>query len=237
MAIPWPAILRPRTVSWSLDNPSRTGGLSITGAEQVVASGASRWRCAMTIPAVREEWILSLRAFAAALDGRAGEVEVPVFDVWTASDLQGRRLSPEPTATFGSQDFAPLLHDLAGLAQSPSPALVLAANASAGATRITVSTIAPNGAPVDAAWLAPRPGSYIGIGARLHIVVNAWRATTASPWSLDIRPRLREAAASGARVATDWPVSTMRLAADDAARLELEFGRYGEAAIEMVEAV
>lgn len=237
MAIPWPSILRPRTVSWTLENPSRTGGVSITGAEQVVASGASRWRCAMTIPAVREEWILSLRALAASLDGRAGEVEVPVFDVWTAADLRGARLSPEPTATFGAQSRAPLLFDLAGLSQSPTNTLVMAASASAGATRINVATIGPDGEPVDASWLAPRPGTYIGIGARLHIVAGAWRAAPGDAWTLDIRPRLRAAVASGARVATDWPVSTMRLAADDAARLELEFGRFGEASIEMVEAV
>lgn len=228
-AQPWPAILRPRVTSWWIDAASRTGGRSITGAEQVTVSDAGFWRCRMTFPAVREEWILSLRALVAGLDGRAGRVEVPVFDLFTPRDINGRRLSPEPTALLGEQDRAPLLHDLAGLGQTPETHATLAAPAALGATRITLAA-APS-------WTVPRPGQYFGIGARLYLATRAFRANETAPWTVDFRPRLRAAALSGARVILDQPVSTMRLDADDAGRLELEFARFGEASLEMVEAV
>lgn len=229
MAIGWPAILAPRSASWMLENASRSGGASITGAEQVTISAASRWRASMTIPLVREEWIVSYRAMMAALDGRAGEVEVPVFDVFVPRDANGRRLSPIPAAPLANLDGGLLLHDTSALGQTNYTHATLAANAALRATRITL-TAAPS-------WTVPRPGQYFGIGARLYIARAVYRATETDPWTVDFRPGLRAAAIAGDRVILDRPVCTMRLASDDTGALELEFSRYGQATLEMVEAI
>lgn len=229
MAIGWPAILAPRTASWMLENASRSGGASITGAEQVTASASSRWRASMTIPLVREEWILSFRALVASLDGRAGEVEVPMFDVFTPRDINGRRLSPIGGAPFGDLDGGLLLHDTSALGQTEYTHATLAANAALRATGITL-TASPN-------WTVPRPGQYFGIGARLYIARDVYRANDGDAWTVDFRPGLRAAALAGARVIVDRPVCTMRLASDDTGALDLEFARYGQATLEMVEAI
>ena len=229
MAIPFPAILTPSSVSFSLENAARSGGASITGAEQIVTSGAGRWRAAMTIPLAREEWILSFRGFIAALDGRAGEFEVGPFDAYAPADANGRRLNPIGGAPFASNDGGLLFHDNAAFGQYEPVNAELVTSAAIRATRITVAT--------DTPWQAPRPGQYFGIGSRLYICTAAYRAEESDPWTIDFRPPLRAAASAGTRVITDRPVSTMRLASDDTARLSLEFSRWGTATLELVEAV
>lgn len=230
MSVPFPAILVPSSVTQPrILGASRSGGPSITGSEQVIVSDAGRWAWSMTIPLVREEWIVSFRGFMASLDGRAGEFEVGPFDAYAPRDLNGRRLSPIGTAPLASNDGGLLFHDTSAFGQGEETYATLAASASIRATRITVNAAAP--------WMTPRPGQYFGIGARLYMVTRAYRATTADPWTLDFRPPLRAAAAAGERVITDRPVCTMRLASDDTGALDLEFSRWGRATLEMVEAV
>lgn len=229
MSIPFPAILSPSSVSFRIENASRSGGASIGGAEQVTVSDAGRWRATMTIPLVREEWILSFRGWLAALDGRAGEFEVGPFDAYAPHDINGRRLSPIGAAPIASNDGGLLFQDNSAFGQDEPVHAQTAASAALRATRITVST--------DASWMAPRPGQYFGIGKRLHICIGAYRANVADPWTIDFRPPLRSAVASGERVITDRPVSIMRLANDDTGALSLEYSRWGSATLELVEAI
>lgn len=229
MALTWPPILIPSRVSWRMENASRSGGASITGAEQVIASDAGRWRSSFTFPVVREEWIVSLRGFIAALDGRAGEVEVPVFDYYTAKDINGRRLSPREGAALNDRGDGPLFFDNSAFGQLSETLVTVAANAALRATRITVTAEAP--------WMVPRPGQYFGIGTRLYMAVRVYRATEESPWTVDFRPPLRAAVTAGEKVITDRPVCTMRLASDDGGALDLDLGRFGSTTLEFVEAV
>jgi hypothetical protein len=225
MAIPFPPALWPVRIGFSLENASRSGGASITGAEQVVVSASSRWRASATFNLVGEWRVLSWRAFLASLDGRAGEFEIGPFDRFRPHDVNGRRLSNVPAAKIGDD----LLFDLSALGQTETTHATLAANAALRATRVTL-TAAPS-------WTVPRPGQYFGIGARLYIARAVYRATESDPWTVDFRPGLRTAATAGDRVILDRPVCTMRLASDDTGALDLEFARYGQATLEMVEAV
>jgi len=229
MAIPFPAVLSPASTTFHLENTSRTGGISINGAEQVVRSGAGRWRATMEFPVAKEEWILSFRAFVAEIGGRSGECEVPVLDLYAPSDINGKRLSPYDTATLGSGQSAHLLHDGAGLGQHEPTHVTLYENAALRATRIKL-TAGPS-------WTVPRPGQYFGINSRLYIATHSYRATEQDPWTVGFRPPLRAAASAGDRVITDRPVCTMRLAKDDTGELELRFARWGRATLEFVEAI
>lgn len=234
MAIPFPPLLWPVRIGFSLENQSRSGGVSITGAEQVVVSDAGRWRAVATFNIVREERVLAWRAFLASLDGRAGEFEIGPFDRFRPANVNGRRVSNVDAATIGCGG---LLHDLSAFGQTEQTYARLTSAAALGTTRITVEAVAPDGSAINAPWMIPRRGQYFGIGSRLCIATRSYRATEADPWTLDFRPRLRAAASLGDRVITDRPVSTMRLVSDDAGRLDLEFARYGQATLEMVEAV
>jgi len=230
MAIAFPPILLPSSVSFFLRNTARSAGASINGAEQVVVSGAGIWAATMQIEAGREESGLSFRGFMAAMAGRANEVEIGPFDVYTPHDVQGRRVSDEPrSAALIAQTGGLPLHDGSGFGQSETVHATLAANAALRATRITL-TAAPG-------WTVPRPGQYFGIGARLYIATGSYRATESDPWTVDFRPPLREAATAGARVITDRPVCTMRLASDETGQLELQLRRYGAVTLDLVEAI
>jgi hypothetical protein len=230
MPITLPAILVPRKVMFHQENTSRSGGESITGSEQVITSGGGRWRASMEFMLAREEWVLSWRALLAQLQGRARRIEISPYDAYNPSDANGRRLSPVGAATLGTGDNGgALLFDLSGLGQMDAETVTLAANASLRATRITVSAVS--------SWMVPRPGQYFGIGKRLYIVENAYRATEADPWTLDFSPPLREAATTGAIIITDRPMCTMRLASDSSGELSLDFSRWGSATLELVEAI
>lgn len=225
MAILFPAGLWPISVSFDLEMTSRSGGASITGSEQVVASHAGRWRASATFPMRTDYAVLNWRAFRASLDGRAGEFEVSPFDFYRPSDVVGHKVSGVNHAR-PTDDFA--FADGAGWGQQDQTYAALSASAALGATRITVDATAE--------WMVPRPGQYFGIGDRLYIVTRYYRASSSGAWTVDFRPGLRAAATSGARVITDRPICLMRLAEDGSGNIELEHRQRGTASITMVEA-
>jgi len=223
-AIPWPHQLRPTSSSWRPDAPSRSGGQSVTGAEQVVVSPGGRWQASLSVALQREPAILAYRALLAQLQGRAGTVLVPVSQAYRPRDVNGRMLSPVRVA--GCSDAQ--LFDLTALAQSDPVHATLAASAAMGATQISVTLVDGEG---------PQPGHYFGIGNRLYLIQTAWRATVEAPMQIRFWPRLRAAAAAGERVILDRPVCLMRLAADDSGASEFDLGRFGGATFEFVEAL
>jgi hypothetical protein len=229
MAISLPPILIPSRTMFIQENASRSGGVSITGAEQVVVSGGGRWRAQLSFPVGREEWVLSWRALIARLQGRARTVLVTPFDAYAPADINGRRLPPIEGAPIESNDGGLLFSDTSAFGQDEATYVTLAANASLGATRITVTGAA--------SWMVPRPGQYFGIGENLYMAELVYQASVSTTWTIDFSPRLRAAAVTGARIITDRPMCTMRLADDKAGELALDYSRWGAGVLDLVEAV
>ena len=229
MRVNWPPMLRPHDVMWRLENQSRSGGVSLTGSEQIVSSGAGRWRCRIDLRTYgtshdgREEAVLALRAFLAQMEGRVGEVLLPAFDGFRPRDAAGNMLSDVEQVPLGHL----FLFEHWGFGQDEFTHATLAANASLGATQISINVLDGQG---------PRPGHYFGIGERLYIAQQTWQDNPDGVTFIRFAPRLRAAATSGTRVILDRPVCRMRLASDDTGELTLEMRRWGQTTIEFVEA-
>jgi hypothetical protein len=226
MAIAFPAGIWPTRIMFDLELASRTGGASISGSEQVIASGAGRWRATASFSVRTEAQVLNWRGFRASLDGMAGAFDVSPFDFYRPYDINGRKVSGVDHASFAPET---MFYDGSAFGQSDQTYATLAASVSAGVTRLTVTA--------NASWVSPRPGQYFGIGDRLYIVTRAWRSTVTDPWTVDFRPRLRASAIAGTRVIIDRPTCKMRLASDGSGALDLVFGRFASTSLEFVEVV
>lgn len=209
----WPVALCPRSVSFHLQNTSRSGGVSLTGTEQIVTSPAARWSASVALSIHTDEQVLALRALVAGLDGQAGTVAVPVFDARRAPwplDLAGRKITPR----------------LAASGLDPSIRYRLAATAARGATSIAV--LREHGSPL-------LPGQYFSIDGHLHLIVASTSATHAT--TLTIRPALRVSAAANTTLELARPVSVMRLANNDEGAADLNLGRFADLTLNFVEAI
>lgn len=230
-AISWPVAVLPRSSLWMPESQSRSGGQSILGQEKIVASTAGRWRARIGAPVVTENAVLSWRAFVASMNGRVGTVLMPRFEHYGPKDMNGKRLDYQEAAFWqnGQFDDDGLAFDLSGWGQDYSEANgTLAANAALGATQISVTW--PEGVQ------GIRPGQYFGIGQRLYIAKQVWEVEEGDPSQVTFWPPLRAAASTGTVVIIDKPVCLMRFAQDATGELELDFGRWSQGGLELVEA-
>ncbi|WP_375599381.1 hypothetical protein [Devosia sp. Naph2] len=223
-AMDWPWFF-PRSAMFLPENASGTGGANLVGGEMIVAR-PGRWRASVAGPVVCEETVLAWRAFVGAMDGRAGTVLVPKWEQRGIRDADGRELGQIPMANYGNGG---LNFDLSGFGQSDIEHATLAADVAAQSTRISLS--------LAVGQLGPRPGNYIGIGQRLHLVTAAWDDVEDPVLNLQITPWLREDATAGGRVILDRPVCLMRFANTMTGELELDMGRFGSGRLEFVEAI
>jgi hypothetical protein len=217
-AISWPAPLIPSEAMFHPDTPSRSGGLSISGSEQItVAPG--RWRAKLNVPLYTEKKVLAFRAFLAQMQGRAGTVLVPKWEHFAPHDVNGRR--------FAHRDANddPMNFDLTGFGQSDIAYALTVASASTGGTRLAVEVLSGEG---------PQPGQYFGLGARLYLCSNVWQDAN-DRTILEFFPRLRAAVPVGARVILDRPVCLMRLASDNMGELMMDATKVGQTSLEFVE--
>jgi hypothetical protein len=227
-AIQWPAGIFPRAGMFHPDSASRSGGLSLSGSEQVVPANP-RWRASFSGPVVTEEAVLSWRAFVGQMNGRAGTVLVPRWEEYGPVDVNGRRLSYVAAAGYhNGRSTGGLNFDLSGFGQEEQTHASLADAAALNATRISVALDDVEG---------PRPGQYFGIGDRLHLATHVWQEAEGGPTQIQFTPWLRAAAPAGARVILDCPVCLMRFAQDQTGELELDMGRWGNGTLDFVEAI
>jgi uncharacterized protein YaiE (UPF0345 family) len=210
---------------WALTGSSASGGRSVSGSEQVIATSAGFWRAKFEIDVKDETKILAWRAFVAQLDGRAGVADVPVFDKFTPFDAHGRRLPFVASARLDSSG----MFDNGQLAQQRSTAAALTVSALAGATEILVTALQ--------SWQVPRPGAYFGVNDRLYRVKSAHRAADSDPWRLRFQPPLRQSATAGTALVVEYPTCPMRLSEDGGGEAVFRPGFFGELSVEFVEAV
>ncbi len=220
----WPALLIPTNVEFSLENMTRTGGVSILGNEQVVQAPSARWRASLDISIRGEEKVLAWRRLRA--HGRLSTFLVPVMDRYRQRNENGRKFGLLYTASIGCDE---LIFDLSGLGQDDTPVFAtLAESAAINATQISVNYAQG----IDGL----RPGQYFSIGNRLYMVDETWQVNEGDPTQIRFTPWLREDVAAGTTVNIDRPACLMRLESDNSGETTLRYRRSGSFSLNFVEA-
>ena len=214
----WPSILVANAETFRIDARTRSGGETIAGREQIVSSGLGRWIARLTVPLHTPAKIRAMRSLLARLDGRANGVRIGPCDC-----RNGNRIIPVVDDIPYSDRS--LHSDGAGFMQGGAAPSV-AEPAAAGATQIVIF----NGAT----RLPVLEGTFLGVGGYLYLVVGV-TPLPGEETRLDIRPKLRSAAAEDDPIEWCHPRAPMRLSADDSGEFELQLARTGTASLEFVE--
>lgn len=227
MAYPrWSWRFPPKSVLFAQQVPSRSGGQSTDGYEQVVVSSAGRWMATVVVHISPQRGgaglgVIYFRALLAYLQGRSNVFIMPVFD-----DGQS------PGALAGTPVYTPITHsdgstfsDGSAYAQARAPA-VMAAAAAPGAVAVSVTMQGGQ---------APQPGQYFSVNDRLFLIAAAALSSGAT-WALTVWPPVREPISAGDCAQFDFPACKMRLAKDDTAALTLAPGYRGDVTLDLVEA-
>ena len=226
-ALEWPKVLVPPTVDIHYDARTISGGVSLSGKEQIASRDFGIWRATLERVAIRRrEQVLAWRALLVGLDGRAGTVLVPLFDraraPW-AYDQYGRRIDPA-FARERSLDDTPYA-DPAGLVDGLISAKVQSP-AAARAASIDINILKGS---------TPEPGMHFSIGTRAYRI-RAITNIAGSVVTCNIRPGLREAVSADAIVNFTSPVCEMRLTSDDQGRAGLDMWKFAAPSFEFIEA-
>lgn len=231
----WPASLKRRSELWKLDAMSRSGGVSLSGLEQIVATPAGRWRAQLTVPIRRPEQIRDARWLVTALDGRANAVQIGPCDIrqlpWPV-DAAGNRIDPArvvPDSRFTADQFG------AGLGNMIAAQIVGAPVAGATSIRIRRFDIFDDRG-VRFRMPFPLAGHYLGIFGRLYMVIGG-AALDDDEAIYQIRPRLRISLPVDRAVVTAAARVPMRLADDSSGDLSLDLARFGTLTLDLVEAL
>ena len=175
-----------------------------------------------------------MRAFLAAMDGRAGSVLIGPMEgtraPWFVEPLAGGKVTYSRGAKDAAVDPA--------FETSPDTASTLDfRTASAALLNDTAMTIQRNRGGLLA------PGMVFSIGNRLHIMTEL---TTIDPGADDgyaaagsigvrFRPWLRADYPAGTPIEFGGPLGTMGLASDDTGAMELQLSRFGTVTLDLVE--
>lgn len=219
----WPADLMPLNGGFVPQFSSTSGGRTWTGRELVVRtgpSGAGFWRAEFTAwPLVRPERLRAWRALEVAIEGRAGVISLPVWDLWQAP--YGRA-----ETSVGFSDGTRFAGG-AGLRQ-PTVTGALAAAVARGATAMR---IALDQAPADDEDLAGAHFSLpsLEIGPRAHRIARAERVS-AGVYDVTVWPWARGAYPDGTPADFDDPRCAMRLEEDRGMNVLPDGGRWGRGA-------
>jgi hypothetical protein len=224
MTISWDTTILPfHSVMFSRRNLSRSGGLTISGTEQVVQSSSDFWEAEATIKIRSREQRLAFRAYQAQNWGRTGQWLIPVCDpAYPVITIRG----PD---TFGSDfgaDFGPDF----STARTPSVQIVVTVatvtNAAAkGDRNITFTMNSP-----------PLPGMYFSLGSRLYLIGSVTpSSTTLRTYTANFAPKLRAATSIGATMEFANPRCLMRLAQDNIGQMNLDMLRFADVSLNFVE--
>lgn len=165
MAETWPFKLPFAATNFALVNTRRSGGVSVGGSEQITMSPGARWQATATLQVTTRgprgaDRTLAFRALYAALSMGA-DIEVPVIMPHRPVDAFGR-MAP---VTIQSGIDGLSLYDHSGLAADVDQTFFMDAPGALRDTRLRLRH--PGVEPL-------RPGHFIGIKDRLHIVARAW---------------------------------------------------------------
>lgn len=225
----WPPALRYSAAMFQLVGTSRSGGQSLNGQEQVVASPAGRWRATLSIPVMdrrhgpadRQDAVLAFRHVVRR--GRAATILVPIRD----GRGPGHRAGIVPCNGAVPHADEALFSGGAGYGQSFSGA-TLSSDAAVNATQLGIAL---------GAGLELIPGMRFSMpDGRLHEIDDVLYVDGAGVWVVRVAPWLRAEYQAGTELNFDSPVCRMRLASDDAGALTLNLNKFGTPTIDLVEA-
>jgi hypothetical protein len=213
----WPArLLRPATVTASPLAQSSSGGVSITGGEQIIGNSPGRWKITLgDIPLKTNEQIRVWAALEAALQGRVRTIRVPVFDYgrapWPGS---GRAVNDVP------QDDATIWNDGSG---AYTPTILAYANGDIDVGAVTGSVRIEDGGTL-------LPGQHFSVEEsvyRLTKIESASMGSAGEIYSVKFMLPARTRIPAGTQLDFSDPRARCRLATDDAmvlARSQWKFG-------------
>ena len=229
--VAWPSKLQPQSFHTFFLDADVSGGVSLGGSEQIVASAGSRWGASMTLPIFDNEGVLAMRALRSKLDGRANPIVLPNFDgqrqSWPVEPLTGRVVTPRVAhwldGTRGLDGTAYAGEDIPDRAEISGTVMTATA---IGATQVSINMT--QGGPL-------KEGQQFGVfGLRLHEIARILSVSGAVT-TVEFRPRLRGAVAAGAPVQFTHPRCLMRcLNLNDESR-RLELMRFATLDLEFVE--
>ena len=225
----WPPGLIFSDLAFWIAAPTRTGGQSLDGSEQVVVSPSARWKASGTIPIAdrrhgpveRQNAVLAYRSLVRG--GRAATIIVPCREGRGPAHQAG--IVPCRSGAPFSDDAT--FSDDSRFAQTFTGA-ALAEAAVLNAVRIAITL---------PAGLSPLPGMRFSTpDHRLHEVDDILSFDGATRWVVTVAPWLRAAYPAGTALDFDAPRCRMRLASDETGQLSLSLNRFARPSIEFVEA-
>jgi hypothetical protein len=212
--VPWPADLKPSDFGYSYQSFDVSGGMTLAGNEQFVASPGPRWGASMVVPIRSYAHVLSVRTLRSQLQGRTNPVLLPNFDQvrvsWPVEAATGRILTPrvarriDGTYALDNTSYAgPAIPTTAQIVAKVHPAALVRA------TQLTIRV--SKGGPVLA---GQQFGITSGGGAnRLYEIASVDTTTVVgadTDYTITFKPPLRAAAADNATVSFTQPVCLMR---------------------------
>lgn len=220
-------------------NADVSGGVSVTGDEQIVQSSAGRWSATLsfevgygvgrsTDAASRDpDSVLCWRAILALLKGRANTLLIGPYDKSNApAGVEGTSYGGQVVHSDAT-DFS----DGTEYQQAETPA-TLAAAIAVGATTVYVQMTVGH---------MPEPGQYFSILERLFWIETAEETAIANKWELAVWPPARDAITAGQvedglAVEFDEPRAKMRMAQTTSGQLTLRARYRSSPSLDLVEA-
>jgi hypothetical protein len=223
MALSWDkSILPVHSVMFARKNLSRSGGLTISGVEQVVQSSTDFWEAQIGLKIRTIQHRLAYRALMAQSFGRATEWII------SACDPFGSGITAVPDFSFDSS------FDSSFALGSDAPAVIPSgvggvtdADADKGDRQLDFEIVEHE--------LVPLPGQYFSIGDRLYVIGTVSDLGTAHHYRVTFAPGLRADALAGSTMEFSNPRCLMRLAQDNIGQMNLDMLRFADITLSFVE--
>jgi hypothetical protein len=230
MALAWDYTVLPfQSFEATRRNLSRSGGLTISGTEQVVQSSSDFWAINATVRIHRREHILAYRALQAQSFGRATEWLIPV-PISAGIFVQTRIITNSATEASFSSEFSPEFPEediIQIITRIPYPHVTGRMTATALRSSGTISFTMDN-----PAWV-PIPGIYFSIGSRLYMMATV--SNSGTTFTATFVPKLRATAITGATIEFSQPKCLMRLAQDNIGQMNLDMLKFADVSLNFVE--
>lgn len=232
------SVFSPVVSDWFINFRGKSAGDGVTGAGQVIIGNQPRWEATLNIAGFKQHRVLSWRAFRAKMRGRINVVRVCVCDHWRPTlaqlgipleDILAMRGQGIPYAqelvegTEESGDLNPYHSDGTGHAYAPN--LVATDEYLAGAESLEINAAAINDTLL--------PGHFFSHDDWLYQITGVSGPVSARVYEFE--PPLRRAIPEGAEISVGEATCLMAFIDDTQGRMPLQYGRSGDAQIQLVE--
>lgn len=205
-----------------LDFHTRSGGVALNGAEQIVSPLSSVWRFRAVFPIVTKPQARAIRVLKSKLQGRFNFVRLRICDRYGISRRDVGAWYPESDVSHSDGAY---FSDGSGYSLAPPTSPVTSAGA-AGDLTLTVRASDFNDAMSS--------GVFFSVNDWLYQVDN-WELV-GTDYVMEISPPLREAVAID-DIADFDPKCLWRLDTDLEGSLDLQIGKFGAVTLSLVEPI